>query len=185
MKILAVSGGIDSVVMLHFLRAGDEDGKPIVAHFDHGIRGNSLDDAKFVERLAHRYGLKFECRHAKLGQDCSEATARQERYDFLFELADKYHGEICVAHHREDILESIAINVLRGTGWRGLTPMNAPQIQRPLKTWTKSDIYRYATENNLSFMIMKQNISVTVFVSAYYLQRKSRGRNCSLSMSGN
>lgn len=146
-KILAVSGGIDSVVMLHLLK----DEAPIVAHFDHGIRPNSHEDAKFVEKLASEYGLEFEMKHANLGANCSEATARAARYDFLRDLAQKYDGRICVAHHADDVLESVAINILRGTGWRGLTPMYLSEIERPLLDWQKSDIYRYATEHNLSF----------------------------------
>ena len=146
-KILAVSGGIDSVVMLHYLK----DEKPIVAHFDHGIRPNSADDAKFVKRLADEYGLQFESKRAELGEHCSEANARAARYDFLHGLAKKYDGVICVAHHADDILESIAINLIRGTGWRGLAPMNAQGIERPLLKWRKSEIYRYATKHSLSF----------------------------------
>ena len=146
-KILAVSGGIDSVVMLHYLK----DENPIVAHFDHGIRPNSADDAKFVERLAHEYGLQFELGQARLGENCSEADARVVRYDFLRGLAKKYDGVICVAHHADDVLESIAINLIRGTGWRGLAPMSAQDIERPLIKMRKSEIYRYAAEHDLSF----------------------------------
>ena len=146
-KVLAVSGGIDSVVMLHLLK----DEQPIVAHFDHGIRSNSGEDAAFVERLAKSYGLVFEVEHARLGQDCSEATARAARYIFLRKIAKKYDGAICVAHHADDVLESIAINFIRGTGWRGLAPMNSENIERPLLDWRKSDIYKYATEHQLHF----------------------------------
>ena len=146
-KILAVSGGIDSVVMLHLLK----DEQPIVAHFDHGIRSNSHEDAAFVERLANEYGLQFEMRRAELGANCSEASARVARYAFLRQLAEDNDGAICVAHHADDVLESIVINMIRGTGWRGLAPMSAAGIERPLLGWRKSDIYRYATEHNLSF----------------------------------
>ena len=83
--------------------------------------------------------------------DACEATARAARYDYLRNLAQKYDGRICVAHHTDDVLESVAINILRGTGWRGLTPMYSSEIERPLLDWQKSDIYRYATEHNLSF----------------------------------
>jgi tRNA(Ile)-lysidine synthase len=148
MKILAVSGGIDSVVMLHFLR---DDPEVIVAHFDHGIRPNSKDDCAFVERLAKQYGKPFCYERQELGENCSEATAREKRYEFLNRLAKEHDGKIYVAHHADDILESIAINILRGTGWRGLAPMANQNIERPLIDWSKSKIYRYATEHNLSF----------------------------------
>lgn len=148
MKILAVSGGIDSVVMLHYLR---NDPEVIVAHFDHGIRQNSKDDCKFVKQLAAKYNKPFFFERRELGANCSEATAREERYKFLNRVAKEQGGQIYVAHHADDVIESIAINVLRGTGWRGLAPMMNQDIVRPLKDWPKTKIYQYATENNLSF----------------------------------
>lgn len=150
MKILAVSGGIDSVVMLDYL-VNNCDEELLVAHFDHGIRQNSRDDAEFVERLAGQYKLPFVCGHAKLGAGCSEATAREARYSFLRSLARKNNATICIAHHADDIIESVIINCLRGTGWRGLAPMQTADIERPLRAWRKNEIYRYATEHNLRF----------------------------------
>jgi tRNA(Ile)-lysidine synthase len=150
MKILAVSGGIDSVVMLDYL-AHNCDEELFVAHFDHGIRQNSHEDAQFVERLAGKYQLPFACKRAELGAGCSEATAREARYDFLLSCANKHNASLCVAHHADDIIESIAINLLRGTGWRGLAPMQNAVVERPLRTWRKAEIYRYAAEHKLSF----------------------------------
>ena len=147
-KILAVSGGIDSVVMLHIFR---DDPDVIVAHFDHGIRPNSSDDCVFAEKLAYSYGRPFFTKHAKLGADCSEETARKARYDFLKQLAVEQNGQIYTAHHRDDLVESVAINILRGTGWRGLAPLNNPEVIRPLLEMTKKDIYEYAAEHKLSF----------------------------------
>ncbi len=147
-RILAVSGGIDSVVMLHYFR---EDKQAIVAHFNHGIRSNSKDDQIFVQKLANQYDLTFVTKDANLGANTSEADARAARYAFLNSVCKKYDGKLCVAHHRDDIYESIAINLLRGTGWRGLAPFRNVNIERPLLDWQKSDVYRYATDNNLSF----------------------------------
>ena len=147
-KILAVSGGVDSVVMLHMF---SDDPDAIVAHFDHGIRANSGDDCDFVEKLAAGYGRPFFSQHAKLGADCSEETARKARYGFLKKLATDQNGQIYTAHHRDDLIESVAINILRGTGWRGLAPLNNPDIMRPLLNMTKKDIYKYAAEHDLRF----------------------------------
>ena len=147
-KVLAVSGGIDSVVMLHKYR---EDPDVVVVHFDHGIRPNSGDDASFVERLAKSYGLPCFIKHAKLGSGCSEEMARKARYDFLKQIAKDQGGQIYTAHHRDDLIETVIINFLRGTGWRGLAPLNNPDIVRPLLDMTKTDIYRYATEHELHF----------------------------------
>lgn len=155
MKILAISGGIDSVVMLDFLYSAarpSERNNIIVAHFDHGIRENSAEDCDFVRRLAEqKYHLECITERAELGASCSESLARERRYAFLNQLAQMYGGEIYVAHHADDVLESIAINIIRGTGWRGLTPMQQTGIVRPLLSWPKEQIYRYATEHALSF----------------------------------
>ena len=147
-KILAVSGGIDSVTMLHMFR---NDRSAIVAHFNHGIRPNSTEDQMFVQKLAEKYGLEFVTKSARLGQGASEATARQARYEFLFDVCEKYQGKLYTAHHQDDIFETIAINILRGTGWRGLAPLRDKRIERPLLNLKKNDIYIYATKNHLTF----------------------------------
>lgn len=147
-KILAVSGGIDSVTLLHIFR---DDPDVVVAHFDHGIRPNSSDDQAFVCKLAKAYGLPFATKSAHLGPNASEAEARQARYDFLNAVCDQYDGRLYTAHHLDDVYESIAINCLRGTGWRGLAPFRNRAIEHPLITWRKSDIYRYAAKNQLRF----------------------------------
>jgi len=147
-KILAVSGGIDSVVMLHYFH---DDSQAVVAHFNHGIRANSQDDQRFVEWLASNYGLEFVTKDAELGMSASEADARAARYAFLSSVCEEYGGRLYVAHHRDDVLESIAINLLRGTGWRGLAPFRNASVERPLLEWTKNDIYHYAAEHKLSF----------------------------------
>lgn len=153
-KILAVSGGIDSVVMLHFFR---NDPDVVVAHFDHGIRSSSHTDAEFVESLTKHYEKPFFVEHAKLGADCSEESARSARYTFLTALAQELNGKIYTAHHADDLIESVAINNLRGTGWRGLAALNNPKLERPLLSWRKTDIYQYATENQLHFRLDQTN----------------------------
>lgn len=153
-KFLAVSGGIDSVVMLHLLR-NDKD--VVVLHFDHGIRSSSAEDCKFVERLAHEYGLSFISEKAKLGENCSEERARAERYKFFKAQLKDADDKIYTAHHANDMLESAIINLLRGTGWRGLAPLRDEQLCRPLLDWSKTDIYRYATEHKLSFRLDQSN----------------------------
>lgn len=153
-KLLAVSGGIDSVVMLHLFRA---DKEAIVVHFDHGIRESSADDCAFVKRLADEYGLPFYAKRAELGEDCSEERARASRYAFFESLLEAPEDKIYTAHHRNDLLESAVINLLRGTGWRGLAPLRNPRIERPLLGWTKADIYRYATEHGLHFRLDQTN----------------------------
>lgn len=145
--VVAVSGGVDSVVLLHKLTRHVKY-ELVVAHFDHGIRTDSAEDAAFVEQLARSYNVPFEVRREELGADASEELARERRYTFLREVAAKYNGPIVTAHHADDVTESIAINLHRGTGWRGLAVLDS-EIVRPLLGFTKQELMTYATTHDL------------------------------------
>lgn len=178
--IVAVSGGVDSVVLLHMLATrrlgavGDASAKEqapsgiIVAHFDHGIRKDSSDDARFVAGLAEAHGLRFESHREELGEDASEDEARRSRYTWLRSVAHKYGAPIVTAHHHDDLVGSIAINLTRGTGWRGLAVMGSSGIVRPLLTWRKAELYDYALENRLEWVEDSTN------QSAKYLRNRMR-----------
>ena len=151
--IVAVSGGVDSVVLLDLLNK-QNNLQLVVAHFDHGIRSNSATDSQFVNKLADTLGLQIEIGSAELGKDASEEQARDARYDFLNEIKNKHNArQIITAHHSDDIVETIIINLIRGTGWRGLSSLRSTEnIARPLLDYTKVDIFRYADENNLKWV---------------------------------
>lgn len=149
--LVAVSGGVDSVVLLDMMTKKYAKGQLLVAHFDHGIRSNSAEDAQFVSGLASQYGLEFELQTEKLGPLASEELARVRRYLFLREMAKKHQATIVTAHHLDDVVESIMINLKRGTGWRGLAVMNARDISRPLLAMTKEEILEYAKVNHLQW----------------------------------
>ncbi|MEO7904353.1 MAG: tRNA lysidine(34) synthetase TilS [Candidatus Saccharimonadales bacterium] len=149
--IVAVSGGIDSVVLLHQLVTAGEH-ELIVAHFDHGIRDDSADDARFVQALADQYGLPFVTRREELGAHASEAFARERRYRFLRQVAVEHHAQIVTAHHSDDVIETIAINLTRGTGWRGVAVLNSPDIERPLVYMSKSQLRQYAHDYRLEWV---------------------------------
>ena len=151
-KILAVSGGIDSMVLLDiFLRREPEN--IVVAHFNHGTRPSADVDEEFVRQKCKDSGIPFESSKLLLGEGVSEEEAREKRYAFLYHVANKYQGEICTAHHIDDLLESVAINLIRGTYWRGLSPFGNKNIIRPLisRGMDKTDILRYAGRNHLCF----------------------------------
>lgn len=150
--ILAISGGVDSVVLLDMLADKNPASKLIVAHFDHGIRTESGDDAAFVRRLAGSYGLEYCEGRAQLGVGASEETARMARYKFLYELANRHDSVIVTAHHLDDLVESVAINLHRGTGWRGLAVMSRSGIVRPLLAMTKQEIYDHALSHRLEWV---------------------------------
>jgi len=145
--VVAVSGGVDSVVLLDIL-AKQPDLSLVVAHFDHGIRKDSGIDAIFVAGLAKKYDLPFETKREKLGASASEDKARQRRYKFLKSVAEKHQAKLITAHHADDVVETIVINLLRGTGWRGLAVLDS-EVERLLTGLTKLEIIDYAKQNNL------------------------------------
>lgn len=200
--ILAISGGIDSMVMLDIFgrkwakeitRQYEELRKNgcaipsiIVATFDHGTRPSARDDVSFVYRVSQEKYNRLLCYTAEgnLGENAPEAAAREKRYEFLCELKremakpdapiitdGKTYDEsklqrknesvvVYTAHHLDDLVETVTINLLRGTGWRGLAPLDAPGIRRPFlepkslgssKPWDKKDIMTYAAGHEITF----------------------------------
>lgn len=158
--VVAVSGGIDSVVLLDMLVKRGEQAL-IVAHFDHGIRSDSADDARFVEGLAARYDLPFITRREELGKQASEEVARERRYAFLRTVCTQHGGIIVTAHHADDVVETIAINLSRGTGWRGLAVLETKGIYRPLLDKTKQEIRDYALTQKLEWVEDSTNATDT------------------------
>ncbi len=150
--IIAVSGGVDSVVLLHVL-AHMPDLQLVAAHYDHGIRQDSAEDRKLVQRYAKAYGLPFEYEEGKLGPQASEAVARNARYNFLRQVRKKHDAEaIITAHHQDDVLETIIINFMRGTKSKGLSSLRSSgEMLRPLLGIPKEDIRQYALQNMLEW----------------------------------
>ncbi len=150
--VLAVSGGVDSIVLLDML-AKQTKLHLIVAHIDHGIRSDSHEDALFVEHVAKSYGFPYEVTRLHLSAEASEEQARHERYKFLESIQQKYNARaIITAHHADDVVETVIINLLRGTGWRGLCSLRSEgNIVRPMLGLYKEDIIKYAQQNHLGW----------------------------------
>ncbi|MEK7059404.1 MAG: tRNA lysidine(34) synthetase TilS [Patescibacteria group bacterium] len=154
--VVAVSGGVDSIVLLDLLneRTQAEAGwKLVVAHLDHGIRQDSKADRELVEAIARDYGLPFVYDSIGLGAGTSEATARKARYKFLHTVAKASGARgIIMAHHQDDVLETAIINILRGSGRKGLTSLSSrPDVVRPLLHVRKSELLDYAKAHNLKW----------------------------------
>lgn len=145
--VLAISGGVDSVTLLHL--ASQVDAKFIIAHFDHGIHQESQDTARFVAGLASSYGFEVFLEDTNLGPGASEASARKARLKFLDRL--KQHGQIVTAHHKNDIVETMMINILRGTGRKGLSSLKSDETIRPLLSYSKQEIIDYALKSKLEW----------------------------------
>lgn len=171
--LVAVSGGVDSVVLLDMLTHAGHD--IVVAHVDHGIREDSAADARFVRELAARYGAPFVMHEAKLGARASEEQARDARYKFLYEQAAKHSATIVTAHHLDDLVETVALNLERGTGWRGLGVMAREGIRRPLLQIPKHALYTYATRHGLEWV--EDSTNQTDAYQRNRLRRKLHSKN--------
>ena len=163
-KILAVSGGVDSMVLFDVFK---NEPNILVAHFNHGTRESASDDEGFVRKKCKEFGVDIIVKNSKLGADISEEKAREARYDFLFSLREKILKRvpnetvmIYTAHHLDDLVESVFINLLRGTGWRGLTPFSMPNIFRP---FLQDDI-----------LLPESKADILVIKKLYFSQQKVR-----------
>lgn len=148
--VIAVSGGVDSVTLLHMLK-NLPDIHLTVAHFDHGIREDSKEDRQLVERLASRYHLPFVYHEGHLGPGTCESEARKARYEFLRKVQKATLADaIVTAHHQDDLIETAIINLFRGTGRKGLSSLqNVDKLLRPLLHIPKRDLVAYAQEHSL------------------------------------
>lgn len=148
--VVAVSGGVDSMVLLDVLRQLPGVSL-VVAHVDHGIRTDSHKDSELVASVAMSHNLPFERRELALGPGVSEEVARDARYKFLRHIKERYAADaIITAHHADDVTETAIINLIRGTGWRGLSSLRSRQdIVRPLLRVPKAEIVAYAKEHGL------------------------------------
>lgn len=161
--ILAVSGGVDSVILLNMLSILP-DVDLVVAHFDHGIRSDSKNDREFVQKLAKQYNLPFEFAEGNLGANASEDEARQARYKFLSQMVKKHVADaIVTAHHQDDVIETIILNIMRGTKRKGLSSLRSTEtIVRPLIGMSKQDILDYAKKHDLKWREDSTNQDETI-----------------------
>ncbi|MDR0725014.1 MAG: tRNA lysidine(34) synthetase TilS [Prevotellaceae bacterium] len=157
--LLAVSGGIDSMVMAHlFFVAGF---KFPIAHCNFSLRGEESDgDEDFVRRFAEKYGVPFYStrfdteRYADENNISIQVAARELRYRWFEELRQKYgFDKIATAHNADDNLETFFINLSRGAGLNGLTgiPSNTDSLIRPLLGFSRKDIVEYSIVNNVPY----------------------------------
>lgn len=150
--VAAVSGGVDSMVLLEALRDAPNL-TVIVAHYDHGIRSDSNEDAVLVEATAKQYGMVFVSEQGRLGRGASEELARRKRYEFLQNVQSQHGARaIITAHHQDDVLETAILNLIRGTGRKGLTSLASTSERiRPFLHVSKQDILVYAKSHGVAW----------------------------------
>ena len=164
---VALSGGADSVALLHSLYSlRDELGITVkAAHLNHLIRGEeAFRDEAFVRDLCENLGIQLVCeqidvpRYAKENSLSLELAARQLRYDFLNRVCE---GKIATAHTASDNLETVLFNLTRGTALKGLCgiPAMRGNIIRPLIFATRQDIEDYCKDFSLQYVTDSTNLS--------------------------
>ncbi len=148
--VVAVSGGVDSMVLLDMLRRQPQL-RLVVAHYDHGIRPDSSNDRKLVQDISKKHALPFIHDYGNLGSDGSEDVARKARYEFLHKVRTASGARaIVTAHHKDDVIETAVMQLMRGTGRKGLSSLTSqPLIERPLLHMSKSDIHNYAKHRGI------------------------------------
>jgi tRNA(Ile)-lysidine synthase len=166
--LIGVSGGRDSVALLHWLmNLGYK--KLIVCHLNHQLRGRSSDaDARFVEKLASKYRVDFELGAAnvralaKKKKTSIETAAREARYSFFAKVAKRHRCcTIFLAHQADDLVETFLLNLIRGAGLTGLAAMRDVStrrvnnvdltIVRPFLSVWRTEIDDYVREHRLKF----------------------------------
>lgn len=152
---VAVSGGADSVALLHLLLEKCQQTGIVlsVAHFNHKLRGKASDvDEKFVRKLAAEHGLEFFVAHediaarAKRERGNLEEVARKARYAFFEKLVrEERFAKIAVAHTADDQAETVMAHILRGTGLAGLSGIHpqAGAVFRPLLNVRREELRKY------------------------------------------
>ncbi len=157
--LVALSGGPDSVALLHLLAEEDLHLEIEAAHVHHGVRGIEADnDAAFCETLCLERGVPFHTSRIQATgplEDGREGTWRKLRYDALLDLKKSLAAvAVATGHHRDDVAEGVLVQLLRGGGPRalaGIAQQTSRGVARPLLPWSRREIVDYLTERRIAW----------------------------------
>lgn len=167
--VLGVSGGPDSISMLNILNEIKEEFKfeIYVAHVNHMIRKEADEDERYVQKYCEKNYIQFFAKRADVEQIAktkklgTEETGRKIRYDFFEEVSQKVEAnKIAIAHNKNDKIETIIMNLLRGSsvsGLKGIEPKRDNKYIRPLIECERQEIEQYCEKNKLEPRIDKTN----------------------------
>lgn len=169
--VLGVSGGPDSISMLNILRELKEGGtlqfSMVVAHINHMIREEAVEDEKYVEDYCKKNGIECYVKrinvieYAQNNKIGIEEAGRKARYDFFDEIAQKTNAnKIAIAHNKNDKIETIIMHILRGSGLsglKGIEPIRNNRYIRPLIDCERQEIEDYCEKEKLNPRIDKTN----------------------------
>ena len=169
--IIGVSGGADSVTLLHLLHHWPEEGLRLTAvHVHHGLRGDTADrDAAFVSALCDAWGIPLVLQHANVAALAKEQgigleeAGRCARYRLFEEVRQSVQADcIVTAHTASDQVETVLMHLVRGCGSDGLCGIPAKRFRvcRPLLTCSREEIEDYCRENALQYMTDETNADV-------------------------
>jgi tRNA(Ile)-lysidine synthase len=164
--LLAVSGGADSMLMLHLFV---NNGFPVaVAHCNFGLRGRESDgDEQFVVDYCDQHNIACYTEHFKTSEFALEKgisiemAARDLRYDWFNQLLDQHGFDLlATAHHQDDVIETFLINLSRGSGIKGLSGIQpkSGRIIRPLLFTNRAEILNYCDRMNIAYRTDSSNI---------------------------
>ncbi len=166
---IGLSGGVDSIVLLHSLQAqlsSEQASRLSVIHVHHGLSENADDWLKFCDDFCQKLGVNFVAERVSLKQQASlEDAARQARYQ-VFERVLSAKDILLLAHHAGDQVETVLFRLLRGTGGKGLSGMpeqrsvgqQAARLFRPFLNLSKADIEHYAKHHELQWIVDESNV---------------------------
>ena len=151
--VLAVSGGLDSMVMCHLFQKTDLEFA--IAHCNFGLRGEESDgDEAFVMEWAHTNNINCFVKSFDLGENSIQLEARNARYNWFYELLDEYgFNKIATAHQLNDSLETLLFNLSRGTGFKGISgvPTIAGNVIRPLLFASRKSLMAFAMDERIEW----------------------------------
>ena len=163
--VIALSGGIDSVVLLHFLNS-HYPGNIRAVHINHNLSKHSKDWSLFCKELCHKQGVEFKSIDVNIETSSNvEENARKKRYNSLKSELSK-NEVLCTAHHQEDQSETFLLQLFRGSGVAGLASMPKMKsfadafLYRPFLNISKQLIVDYATKYNLDWVEDDSNINL-------------------------
>ncbi len=157
--VLAISGGRDSMALMHAIARWAPGRLATVATFDHGTGGYATDAAALVAAEARRLGLTVVRERARTPA-FSEAGWRAARWRFLQRVAKAYRARVATAHTRDDQAETIVMRLLRGAGTRGIAALAAPsEIVRPWLAVSRAEVAAWADAESVPYLDDPTNVS--------------------------
>jgi tRNA(Ile)-lysidine synthase len=173
--IIGVSGGADSIALLESLLFWQSTLglKLIAGHIHHGLRKEADADQNFVKKWCTDRNIPCEIVRVRVSKESPgsiEERAREKRFDALISIAKKYNADsIALAHHQDDLAETVLMRIIRGTGLQGLQAIlpsrtiNGMRFIRPFIDITRSDIEKFLVKRSITYRIDQTNTDITFF----------------------